>query len=75
MITILLSFFINKPSKKEGNNKFRADSFECPPSRKSLVKGERFIRSEGRPELVASADQLQLYTACGIELCVGFVSV
>ena len=23
---------------------------ECPPPRKSLVKGERFIRSEGRPE-------------------------
>ena len=22
----------------------------CPPPRKSLVKGERFIRSEGRPE-------------------------
>jgi len=25
----------------------------CPPARKSLVKGERFIRPEGRPELTA----------------------
>ena len=34
---------------------FRAETnsnnaHECPPPRKSLVKGERFIRSEGRPE-------------------------
>ena len=28
--------------------------YECPPPRKPLVKGERFIRSEGRPEDIKS---------------------
>ena len=28
------------------------DSFSCSPPRKSLVKGERFIRVEGEPELL-----------------------
>ena len=34
------------------DKKFVICSFNCPPPRKSLVKGERFVRSEGRPELV-----------------------
>ena len=28
------------------------DSFTCSPPRKSLVKGERFVRVEGKPELL-----------------------
>ena len=28
------------------------DSFSCSPPRKSLVKGERFVRVEGKPELL-----------------------
>ena len=38
----------------------------CPPPRKSLVKGERFIRSEGRPELTAlhRAGYLYCLTTC-----------
>ena len=27
------------------------DSFSCSPPRKSLVKGERFVRDEGKPEV------------------------
>ena len=27
------------------------DSFSCSPPRRSLVKGERFMRVEGKPEL------------------------
>ena len=27
------------------------DSFTCSPPRKSLVKGERFVRDEGKPEV------------------------
>lgn len=33
----------------------------CPPPRKSLVKGERFIRSEGRPELPQATQNWPLY--------------
>ena len=31
------------------------DSFSCSPPRKSLVKGERFMRVEGKPELSTKA--------------------
>ena len=34
-----------KPQKK-----LSLDSLSCSPPRKSLVKGERFMRSEGKPE-------------------------
>ena len=29
-------------------------SFDFSPPRKSLVKGERFMRNEGKPELLAN---------------------
>lgn len=43
----------------------------CPPPRKSLVKGERFIRSEGRPELTFSRFGQALYTDKTVEAIVG----
>ena len=36
---------------EEGVQQIQCMLIICPPPRKSLVKGERFIRSEGRPEL------------------------
>ena len=38
-----------KPLKR-GRQQIQSNLIVCPPPRKSLVKGERFIRSEGRPE-------------------------
>ena len=35
---------------KQGVRKIAIGSSSCPPPRKSLVKGERFVRFEGRPE-------------------------
>ena len=40
----------------------------CPPPRKSLVKGERFIRSEGRPELICSPRAGYLYCQLNLTL-------
>ena len=33
------------------------DSFSCSPPRKSLVKGERFVRDEGKPEVTCIESQ------------------
>ena len=46
---------------------------KCPPPRKSLVKGERFIRSEGRPECCLHNTGMQsntasVYNACGYQV-------
>ena len=41
-------FFVSPP--KGARQQIQSRLIECPPPRKSLVKGERFIRSEGRPE-------------------------
>ena len=46
-----LIFCFSKPSKR-GQQQIQCRLIMCPPPRKSLVKGERFIRSEGRPEWV-----------------------
>ena len=37
---------------KEGIQQIQYTLIMCPPPQKSLVKGERFIRSEGGPELI-----------------------
>ena len=38
------------PLRKGARKQIQSRLIVCPPPRKSLVKGERFIRSEGRPE-------------------------
>ena len=40
--------FVSPP--KGARQQIQSRLVKCPPPRKSLVKGERFIRSEGRPE-------------------------
>ena len=45
----MFSFIFVSPPKGAGQQ-IQSRLIECPPPRKSLVKGERFIRSEGRPE-------------------------
>ena len=40
--------FVSPP--RGAGQQIQSRLIECPPPRKSLVKGERFIRSEGRPE-------------------------
>ena len=43
--------FFGWPRRKAGRQKnWSTDSFNCSPPRKSLVKGERFMRDEGKPE-------------------------
>ena len=44
-----LSLIFGAPIKGQTKNNYSI-LIMCPPPRKSLVKGERFIRSEGRPE-------------------------
>ena len=39
-----------EPCARQGVQKLPIGSSDCPPPRKSLVKGERFLRYEGRPE-------------------------
>ena len=47
----LLNICLNvRPSNKRARQQIQSILIVCPPPRKSLVKGERFIRSEGRPE-------------------------
>ena len=41
----------SKGLPEQATNKLFIDSLKCPPPRKSLVKGERFMRSEEKPEL------------------------
>ena len=47
VMTVSLNFV--SPPRGAGQQ-IQSRLIECPPPRKSLVKGERFIRSEGRPE-------------------------
>ena len=42
---------------KGARQQIQSRLIECPPPRKSLVKGERFIRSEGRPEWNGTFEQ------------------
>ena len=39
------------PPQGRATKNYSIDSFTCSPPRKSLVKGERFVRVEGKPEL------------------------
>ena len=39
------------PQKGRATKNLFIDSYSCSPPRKSLVKGVRFIRVEGKPEL------------------------
>ena len=47
--------FIKGPAERQGDEKLVYESFDCSPPRKSLVKGERFMRDEGKPELPSKA--------------------
>ena len=38
------------PPQGRATKNWFTDSFDCSPPRKSLVKGERFMRDEGKPE-------------------------
>ena len=40
------------PPQGRATKNWFTDSFDCSPPRKSLVKGERFMRDEGKPELI-----------------------
>ena len=44
-----LIFFVS-PASRQGDEKL-AYRLSCSPPRKSLVKGERFVRDEGKPEV------------------------
>ena len=53
MCSLLDQFYAKlrvRPSNKRARQQIQSRLIVCPPPRKSLVKGERFIRSEGRPE-------------------------
>ena len=43
------------PTEVGRSKKWVTDSLSCSPPRKSLVKGERFMRFEGKPELMVVA--------------------
>ena len=45
-----LIFFVSRASR-QGDEKLVYRLISCSPSRKSLVKGERFVRDEGKPEV------------------------
>jgi len=48
---LLLDVYVLFQAPVKGHTKnYNLILIMCPPPRKSLVKGERFIRSEGRPE-------------------------
>ena len=46
----------------------------CPPPRKSLVKGERFIRSEGKPEILYRTRTVKLIYCQWLVCIVGLYS-
>ena len=48
--SLLFYLGLMEPCAKQGVQKLPIGSSDCPPPRKSLVKGERFLRYEGRPE-------------------------
>ena len=54
------SMFYRSPAVTQGAKKnYSIDSFSCFPPRKSLVKGEIFVRVEGKPELGMGETALQ----------------
>ena len=57
--------------REEGVQQIQCMLIICPPPRKSLVKGERFIRSEGRPELFRHC-RCSLIYADGVRSTYGF---
>ena len=62
--------FLSPPKGAGQQNQSRL--IKCPPPRKSLVKGERFIRSEGRPEWNALVNEDSgLYVMEGCATLVG----
>ena len=66
----MFKFFVSPP--KGAGQQIQSRLIECPPPRKSLVKGERFIRSEGRPEWNVLANQPRdLYRATAWEMPMG----
>ena len=50
MVQVYCLFYLSKAPIKRARQQIQSRLIVCPPPRKSLVKGERFIRSEGRPE-------------------------
>ena len=48
----LISLLLMAPPQGRATKNRFTDSFDCFPPRKSLVKGERFVRDEGKPELL-----------------------
>ena len=46
-----LSISLRGPPLSRAMKNWSIDSYNCSPPRKSLVKGERFVRYEGKPEL------------------------
>ena len=48
----ILLFRLGAPPKGRATKNWSIDSLSCSPPRKSLVKGERFMRVEGKPELM-----------------------
>ena len=56
-----LSILSIYPLKGRATKNWSIDSFSCSPPRKSLVKGERFIRVEGKPELLDAVKSRRLY--------------
>ena len=47
----------NMACKGKPKNKLSQDSLSCSPPRKSLVKGERFMRFEGKPEHMSTLNR------------------
>ena len=66
-----LSLFLVSP-REEGVQQIQCILIICPPPRKSLVKGERFIRSEGRPELLLRQFRCSLIYADSVRSTYGF---
>ena len=50
----LISLLMMAPPQGRATKNWFTYSFDCSPPRKSLVKGERFMRNEGKPELLAN---------------------
>ena len=44
-------YLLGAPLQGRATKNWSIDSLWCSPPRKSLVKGERFMRDEGKPEL------------------------
>ena len=46
-----ICYLLGAPPHGRATKNWSIDSLCCSPPRKSLVKGERFMRDEGKPEL------------------------